>query len=68
MGRAENRNKAQATAAWLAKHSPVRLTGQCPWGCGRPVANGGAALLKHLGICQGNPRYDGRTKKGKNNG
>ena len=63
MGRAENRNKAQATATWLAKNHPVRLTGQCPWGCGRSVANGGPPLLQHLNTCRGNPRYDGRKRK-----
>lgn len=57
MGRAENRGKAQARAAWLKVHSPVRTHFMCPWDCGRPIkVDGGASLLNHLVWCKGNPR------------
>lgn len=31
----------------------VRTTGSCPWGCGRPITNGGAPLITHLNTCKG---------------
>jgi hypothetical protein len=54
------RNKSQNLAAWLKAHGIERTTGQCPWGCGRSVTNGGPALLAHLNNCHGSPRYDRR--------
>lgn len=30
-----------------------RTTSQCPMGCGTKVANGGQALVSHLGRCSG---------------
>lgn len=56
MGRAEQRNKSQKLAAFLAEHSPVRTHGKCPWGCGFlfAVSRNGRPLIDHLTRCRGN--------------
>lgn len=48
--------KDKSMAADLKKRGITRSTGACPWGCGRPVANGGGALVAHLGHCKGSPK------------
>jgi hypothetical protein len=53
-------NKSKALAGWLKDHGVTRTTGQCPWGCGHGVPNGGPALLAHLARCQGSPKRDRR--------
>jgi hypothetical protein len=53
MGAAENRAKSAAQAAYMKERGIMRKTGQCPWGCGSKIVNGGPALLTHLGRCQG---------------
>jgi hypothetical protein len=53
MGKAENRNKSQAFAEYMKKKGITRTTGQCPWGCGAKIKNGGPPLLNHLRVCQG---------------
>ena len=63
MGRAENRNRAQSTAAHLAKASPFRTHSACPWGCGAMIKNGGERLLEHLRVCRGNSRRDSRDRR-----
>lgn len=40
-------------AAYLKDLGIERNSGACPWGCGALVANGGQALLSHLGRCHG---------------
>ena len=52
------RAKSQALAAWLKAHGIERTHGSCPWGCGRPIANGGPHLMSHLTNCIGNPKQD----------
>lgn len=49
-------NKDKSMAADLKKRGITRGTGACPWGCGRLLANGGGALLAHLGQCKGSPK------------
>jgi hypothetical protein len=46
-------NKSKALASWLKDHKVERTSGQCPWGCGRAITNGGQALLAHLNVCRG---------------
>lgn len=58
--RGAQRNKSQALAAYLKAHGIERLTGSCPWGCGRPIRNGGEHLMAHLNNCIGNPKSDRR--------
>lgn len=53
MGAAENRAKSAAMAAHMKERGITRTTGQCPWGCGAPIRNGGQALLTHLLRCKG---------------
>lgn len=53
----------KAMAAFLKKMGIERKTGQCPWGCGRPIRNGGEALLAHLNVCRGNPKQDIRNRR-----
>ncbi len=53
MGAAENRAKSSAYAAYMKEHGITRTTGQCPWGCGAAVRNGGEALMSHLTRCRG---------------
>lgn len=48
--------KDKAMAADLKKRGVERTTGQCPWGCGRSLTNGGQALMRHLSVCQGSGR------------
>lgn len=43
-------------AADLRKHKVERNSSHCPWGCGRSIANGGGALIAHLGQCKGRPK------------
>lgn len=62
-----SRGKARETAAYLKKMGVERTTGQCPWGCGAPIKVGGPALLSHLTRCRGNPRKDGRARRGSGN-
>jgi hypothetical protein len=45
--------KDKAMAAHLKAMGVTRTTGQCPWGCGKALKIGGAALLAHLGRCRG---------------
>lgn len=45
--------KDKAMASHLKDLKVKRTTGQCPWGCGRAISNGGGALLSHLGHCKG---------------
>lgn len=52
----QSRERARELAKHLKDRQIERTTGACPWGCGRPVANGGGALLAHLTRCQGSPR------------
>lgn len=40
-------------ASDLKKKKVERTTGKCPMGCGRPIPNGGQALVLHLGVCGG---------------
>jgi hypothetical protein len=49
-------NKSKALAGWLKDHHVERTSGQCPWGCGRAIPNGGQALLAHLNVCRGPKR------------
>ena len=53
MGAAENRAKSSAMAAHMKALGIRRTTGQCPWGCGASIRNGGEALLSHLNVCRG---------------
>ena len=53
MGAAENRAKSAAMAAYMKAKGITRTTGQCPWGCGAALRNGGPALLGHLTSCRG---------------
>lgn len=54
---ASNRSmKDKTMAADLKKRGIERKTGACPWGCGRPLQNGGQHLSRHLSTCQGSPR------------
>lgn len=53
MGLAENRARSQRLAEYMRRKGIQRTTGQCPWGCGTPIRNGGPALLQHLTRCQG---------------
>lgn len=53
---AERVAKDKAMAAYLKERGVKRTTGQCPWGCGRAVSNGGGPLLIHLNTCKGSPR------------
>ena len=53
MGLAENRAKSSAYAAYMKAKGIMRTTGQCPWGCGSKIKNGGPALINHLTRCQG---------------
>jgi hypothetical protein len=55
-GKDRQRNKSQELAAYLKAHHIERTTGQCPWGCGHAVPNGGQALLAHLNVCRGKTR------------
>lgn len=48
--------KDKAMAADLKKRGIQRGSGRCPWGCGRPIPNGGGPLLAHLGQCHGSPK------------
>jgi hypothetical protein len=43
-------------AAYMKDRGVTRNTGQCPWGCGRSIPNGGEGLLSHLNRCKGSPR------------
>jgi hypothetical protein len=56
MGRAENAKKSIEFAAYMKKMGIKRTTGQCPWGCGAALRNGGEALLNHLTRCTGKRR------------
>lgn len=47
------KTKSQQLAQWLKDHMVERKTGQCPWGCGHQIPNGGPALLAHLNVCRG---------------
>jgi hypothetical protein len=58
-----SQEKARATAANLREAHVERKTGQCPWGCGKDVTNGGDALLAHLSVCHGNRRIDARVRR-----
>lgn len=49
----DRRMKDKAMAAYLKTRKVQRLTGQCPWGCGKAVSNGGGPLLIHLNTCRG---------------
>lgn len=53
MGAAENRAKSSAMAAYMKAKGITRSTGQCPWGCGASIRNGGEALMSHLTGCRG---------------
>jgi hypothetical protein len=53
MGVAENRAKSSAQAAYMKERGIMRKTGQCPWGCGAAIPNGGQPLLNHLMRCLG---------------
>lgn len=53
MGAAENRNKSQAMAEYMRRKGITRTTGQCPWGCGAQIKNGGPPLMNHLNQCRG---------------
>lgn len=59
---ARTREKSRELAAWLKAKGIERTTGQCPWGCGRALLNGGPALLAHLTRCLGGLRADRRTR------
>jgi hypothetical protein len=62
-GSAKQRHgRTRELAAYLKKKGIERLTGQCPWGCGRPIKNGGEDLLSHLNLCRGNPKKDRRYR------
>lgn len=53
MGKTEQRNKSQAFAEYMKRKGITRTTGQCPWGCGAAIKNGGQALMIHLNTCRG---------------
>lgn len=53
-------NKDKSMAADLKKRGIIRSSGACPWGCGAHVANGGGALVAHLGQCKGSPKRAAR--------
>ena len=60
---ANNRSmKDKTMAAMLKKLGVIRTTGQCPWGCGRSIPNGGGPLVAHLGRCKG-PQKGTRVAK-----
>ncbi|HEY6020736.1 MAG TPA: hypothetical protein VIY48_12820 [Candidatus Paceibacterota bacterium] len=60
---ANNRSmKDKTMAAMLKKLGVTRTTGQCPWGCGRSIPNGGGPLVSHLGRCKG-PQHNKRVRK-----
>lgn len=48
--------RSRELAAYLKAHKIERTTGMCPMGCGRPIPNGGEALISHLGRCRGRRR------------
>lgn len=50
---AETANRNKKMSAHLKEHGVTRETGQCPWGCGTPIRNGGQYLLAHLNTCKG---------------
>ncbi|HJX88559.1 MAG TPA: hypothetical protein VJ277_13420 [Gemmatimonadales bacterium] len=52
--------KDKSMAADLKKRGITRSSGACPWGCGAHVANGGGALVAHLGQCKGSPKRAAR--------
>ncbi len=52
----KNDPKVKQHAAWMKDAGITRKTGQCPWGCGASLANGGQALLNHLTRCTGKRR------------
>lgn len=54
--------KDKEMAAYLKKKGVTRHTGQCPWGCGHTVTNGGGALTAHLNICRGKSRSNTSRK------
>jgi hypothetical protein len=58
-----SRERSRNTAAYLKQIGQERLTGMCPWGCGREIRNGGDPLLIHLNVCKGRPRRDARIHK-----
>lgn len=63
MGAAENRAKSSAQAAYMKERGIMRRTGQCPWGCGAAITNGGPPLMNHLNRCQGGGKRRFRNVK-----
>lgn len=53
---ARQRERNRELASYMKKLGIERLTGMCPIGCGRAIANGGRALLEHLPFCPGGRR------------
>lgn len=57
--------KTQELAKFLKDHQVERTSGQCPMGCGRPISNGGDALIFHLGKCPGSKRSQNNRRQGR---
>lgn len=62
MNYGDKKRKSQELASYLKAMGAERTTGQCPWGCGRPIPNGGERLLAHLTTCTGSPKKDSRRR------